>query len=195
MSVTIVFVEHILLRRSHVTHEWVMSRANEWALTRKAHTYTHNISRIHAHHTHTLSHTHTCTHIHIHIHKHIHTHLHTQIHTLTPSHRWILRLVFVNRILSRRSHVTYDRVMSRANESCHLCWWITFYKEEVTSHMIESCHVRKSNKTCVRGWNPIKTKVTSHMNESCHVWIVFVEQILSKKSHITYEWVMSRANK
>jgi len=78
----IVFVAHILLRRSHVTNEWVVSRANEWD-THKAHTYTHNNSHIHAHHTHTLSHTYTCTHMHIHIHTHIHTLSHTNTHTHT----------------------------------------------------------------------------------------------------------------
>ena len=70
------------------------------------------------------------------------------------------------------SHVTYQWVMSRMNESCHV-WMSHFSYEWVISRMNESCHVWMSHVTYE--W------VVSRMNESCLIWM----------SHVSYKWVMS----
>jgi len=70
------------------------------------------------------------------------------------------------------SHVSYERVMSHMNESCHI-WTSHVSYERVMSHMNESCLIWTSHVTYER--------VCSHMNESCLIWT----------SYVSYECVMS----
>jgi len=68
---------------------------------------------------------------------------------------------------------TYQWVMSRMNEACHVKYkW-------VMSHMEDSCHTWMSHiiHEC-RGSTP------AHINESRHIWM----------RHVAYDWVMSRMN-
>jgi len=80
------------------------------------------------------------------------------IRTIHASHRCVIN----------HSHVTYERIMSHMNESCHIQMCRGMH-ERVMSHMNHSCQTWMSHLTYE--W------VMSHMNESCHIWM----------SHVTYE--------
>jgi len=85
---------------------------------------------------------------------------------------------------ARVSHVTYERVMSHVNESCHTIWFQQAHNW-VMSRMNESCHMWMSHVTHER-----VTSQGGHMDhsrrtsESCHTWM----------SHVTHERVMSHIN-
>jgi len=91
------------------------------------------------------------------------------------------------------SHATFEWVMSRMYESCHVGM-------RHDAHMAESCHVRMSHVTCK--W-VVYTRshdewVMSHMNESCPIWMSHVKYefvvytgVSRWMSHVTYDWVMS----
>jgi len=87
-----------------------------------------------------------------------------------------------------RKHVTSERVMSRMNVAC-LIWMSHDSYEWVMSHMNESWLIWMSQQVTYECGTLRISHVTyewvmSHVNESCHVWM----------SHVTYEWVMSRLN-
>jgi len=110
------------------------------------------------------------------------------------------------------SGVTYVWVLSRMNESCHVCMSHVTYEWVMECVRRASCHTRSSSVfhsptwlstmicvyMCAYNW------VVSRMYESCHVWMspVAYEWVLSRMneschvwmSHVTYEWVMSRMN-
>ena len=70
-------------------------------------------------------------------------------HVNKPS-QWVLRT----------SHVTYQRVMSHMNESCHI-WMSHVTYQRVKSRMNESCHIRTSHVTYQRVMSQIIS--TSHV--------------------------------
>jgi len=101
-------------------------------------------------------------------------------------------------------YVTYEGVMSRMNESCHV--WMSHV------NMIELCHVWMSYVTYEWVMSHMDESM-SHKNESCHTWMRHVtydtlqaqreigrlpdrlQQVLVElQSHVTYEWVMSHMN-
>ena len=110
--------------------------------------------------------------------------------------------------------VTYQWVMSRMNESCHI-WMSRVIDQWVMSRMNESCHIWMvcvTNKWVMSHvWMSRVTygRVVSRIRESCHEWTshvtyervesCMIESCQIKMSpsqmiHVTYEWVMSRMN-
>jgi len=85
--------------------------------------------------------------------------------TIQPCHDYI-----------RMSHVIYQWVMSRMNESCHT-WMSHVVYESMTLWGCTWCYIWICYVTY--GW------VMSHMNESFHTWM----------SHVAHEWVMSHMNR
>ena len=77
--------------------------------------------------------------------------------------------------LGRMRHVTYKRVMSHTNESCHILMFHCAY-ECVISRTDESCHTWTSHIPYER--------VMSHTNESWHI----------QMSHVTCESFISHTN-
>jgi len=112
--------------------------------------------------------------------------------SMTPhvSNSWeILRIIHV-----WMSHVSYEWVISRINESCHT-WMSHVTYEWVMSHMNESCHMWLSHVTYDWVTSHMNSHVTQfyctytfefgqYMNESRHIWMshMTVERVASHKS-------------
>jgi len=100
--------------------------------------------------------------------------------TIWMAHMWMRSSFSLSSICM--SHVTYEPVMSRVNESCHT--WMyhgtcecvatcrSLLNEWVTSRINELCHVWTSHVTCECVMVHVKAQllvILFGMNESCHV--------------------------
>jgi len=81
------------------------------------------------------------------------------------------------------SHVTYKRVMSRINESCHICM-----SQVTNEYVMAHVHAQPGSDIYYSIWRVMShvtyKRVMSHTNESCHICM----------SHVTNEYIMAHVH-